>query len=166
MTIQFPENQTEVADRARTDVQGVLPDLNPFLRNSFIDALIVGTSGRNFEFYLQLQALLLEMFPDTATAEFLERWGDYVGITRNPATQATGNVTATGTLTSVIPISTLLQTENGVIYETTASQTILNTLISVASLVRTGSTVTAITTSDHFLATGVSVTMAGANETE
>ncbi|KKL62501.1 hypothetical protein LCGC14_2184580, partial [marine sediment metagenome] len=143
----------------------ILPELNPFLRDSFIDALIVGNAGQIFELYLQIQAALNEMFPDTATTTFLERWGDYVGITRNPATQATGGVTATGTAASSIPISTQLQTADGRTYETTVAATIAVEVLGVA-LTRTGTTVTGTTASEHMLANGVSVTIAGAVETE
>ena len=78
MPINFPADRQEVIDRIKTDVQGELPESNPFIRNSFLQAQLVGYGGRVFEFYIQLKQLLLEMFPDTATGDFLLRWGSYV----------------------------------------------------------------------------------------
>jgi len=166
VSIDLPENQAELVNRSRTDVQGELPKINPSLRNSYIDAIIVAQAGRNFEFYIQLEALILEMFPDTATDDFLERWGDYVGITRNPATQANGNITASGVSGSVLPISTQLQTAEGTIYLTDASATISSNVISVVSVTRIGSIVTVVTSSNHSLASNLSVVISGAVEIE
>jgi len=148
MTINSPDLQ-EIIDRMRTDLQGVLPTLNPSLRNSFIDGIIVSTAGRINEFYEDLDALIEQMFPDTATGEFLERWGEYVNITRNPATQATGLITATGLAGSIIPIDTNLQTTNGITYTTDAEATITSDVISIISITRIGTTATATTASNH-----------------
>jgi uncharacterized phage protein gp47/JayE len=166
MAFNIPNDQQEVIDRARTDVQNALPESNPFFKNSFLGALVVSFAGRIYDFYLQLNILIREMFPDTATSTFLERWGTYKDITRNPATQSTGTATATGTATSIIPISTQLQDAAGNQFVTTASATITATTVSITSLTRSGTTVTATTTSDHEFASNQSVTVAGAVETD
>lgn len=166
MVFNIPKTQREVTDRLRTDVQNSLPESNPFFKNSFLGALVVSFAGRIFDFYLQLNVLIKELFVDTATNTFLERWGSYKDITRNAATKSTGTATATGTTTTVIPISTLLQDADGSQFTTTAAATINATVISVTSLTRSGSTVTATTASDHEFASNESVTIAGANETE
>lgn len=166
MAFNIPDSQSEVIDRARSDVQVALPESNPFFKNSFLGAMIVSYSGRIFDFYLQFAILQKEMFVDTATGTFLERWGSYKDITRNAATQSTGIATATGTVTTNIPISTQLQDADSNQYLTTASATITATTVSITSVTRSGSTVTVTTTSDHEFASGMSVTIAGANETE
>jgi uncharacterized phage protein gp47/JayE len=166
MSIIFPENQTELVERSRTDVQGQLPELGPALRLVFIDAIIVAAAGRNFEFYLQLEALTREMFPDTATGTFLERWGSYKNITRNPATQAIGFITASGIAGSNIPIDSSLQSLNGTVYTTDASALVTANDISIVSLTRSGGTVTAVTASDHNLASNIVVSVSGAVETD
>ncbi len=166
MAFNIPEDQQEVIDRTRTDVQNALPESNPFLKNSFLGSLVVSFAGRIFDFYLQLNVLIKELFVDTATNAFLERWGSYKDITRNPATKSTGSATATGTATSVIPISSALQDANGNQFVTIVSATIINTVISITNLTRSGTTVTATTTSNHELASNQSVTIAGAVETE
>lgn len=166
MVFNIPDDQQTVIDRSRTDVQNALPESNPFFKNSFLGALVVSFSGRIFDFYLQLNILIREMFVDTATSTFLERWGSYKDITRNAATKSTGIATATGTVTSAIAISSQLQDAAGNQFITTASATITNTNVSVSTLTRSGSTVTATTVSDHEFASGQSVTIAGAVETD
>lgn len=158
--------KSELDKRSKTDVQRELPESNPFLKNSFIGALITGYVGRIFEFYIQLRVLTSEMFPDTATGIFLERWGTYKGITRNPATGATGFITMTGTPSSTIPAGTILNSSDSIEYSVKASASISANVQSITSLVRVGSTVTATVASNHGLASGMNVTMAGAVETD
>jgi len=166
MAFNIPEDQQEVVDRARTDVQNALPESNPFFKNSFLGAMIVSYAGRIFDFYLQLDILIRELFVDTATNDFLERWGSYKDITRNAATKSSGFATATGTISSSIPIFTALQDADSNQFITTASTVITNILISVTSLTRSGSTVTAVTASDHQFTSNQVVDMLGAVETE
>src|SRR5262249_49617344 len=70
-----------------------------------------------------LDWLSKQLFADTSEAEFLLRQASMYGITPTPATFAAGNVTATGTNGSVIPINSVLQLE-GLTYHATASATI------------------------------------------
>lgn len=156
----------ELDNRAKTDVQRALPESNPFLRNSYIGAIITGYAGRIYEFYIQLQVLITEMFPDTATGTFLERWGSYKGVTRNPATVADGNITMTGTPASSVPAGTLLNSSDGNEYATQVTSVISANIQNITSLVRSGTTVTATTASDHNLGSGLSVGIAGAVETD
>ena len=166
MPFNFPEDRKVVADRQKTDVQGELPESNPFLKNSFLGADIAGAAGRNFDFYLQLQVLSNQMFPDTATNSFLNRWGLYKDVEKSPATQSTGTVTATGTPASTIADGSPLSTTDGVEYLTVGLATISTNVVSVSTLTRIGTTATATTASDHNLASGMSVVMAGAVETD
>ena len=166
MPFNFPEDRKVVADRQKTDVQGELPESNPFLKNSFLGADITGAAGRNFDFYLQLQVLEAQMFPDTATNSFLNRWGLYKDVEKSPATQSTGTVTATGTSTSTIADGAPLSTTDGVEYLTVGLATISTNVVSVSTLTRIGTTATATTASDHNLASGMSVVIADAVETD
>ncbi len=166
MPFNFPSNRKEVSDRIKTDVQGELPESNPFLKNSFLSAIITGLAGRIFDFFLQLLVLTKQMFPDTATNTFLERWGSYKSINRDPSTQATGNVTATGTPGNSISDAEPLSTTDGTEYITVGVATISTNVVSITTLTRIGTTATATTSSDHNLASGMSPAIAGANETE
>ena len=166
MSIVFPKNRKEVSDRMKTDVQSELPESNPFLRNSFLGALIIGFAGRIFEFYLQLKQTINMTFPDTAKGEYLERWGSYVAITRRSATQSIGYCTVEGTIGDSIPVDTELQSSDGNTYKTTNDTVITDVTISITDLEKSGETAIATTNSNHFLADGIDVTISGATETE
>jgi len=166
MAFNIPSSQQQVIDRTSTDVQQALPSTNPFFRNSFLGAVIYALSGRIYDFYLQFNILIRELFVDTASSAFLERWGTYRGVTRNAATRSTGSVTATGTVSTSIPISTQLSDADGSLFETTASAVITATSISISSMVRSGSTVTATTTSSHALGSSQVVTIAGSDQSD
>ncbi len=162
MAIQFPTSRKQVESRTRADVKSQLPNSNPWLKNSFLGALITGISGRVYESYLQMKNVLLEMYPDTADGIYLERWGSYVGINRNPSTQSSGPVLFSGTAGTLIPSGALLSSTNAQIYVTTEAGTIADQLLSISSLTQSGGTALAICTTAHGLATGTTVTVSGA----
>jgi len=166
MTLTFPESQQEILDRMVSDAQAILSTLNPGLRESFIKSLLVAFAGGSFEQFESLKILLNELFLDTSTGDFLARWGTYKNITRNAASQAQGFITATGISLSTIPILTIFASADGTQYQTLSEQTILAQSLSVNSLTRIGSVATGQTVSDHNLASGVSITISGAIETE
>lgn len=165
MPIDFATLQ-EIVDRIRTDISVNLPETDPTIFGSFLRALADSLGNRSFDIGIEQQQLLSEMFPQTATGEFLERWAEYEDISRIAATFASGNVTFTGTVSSVIPDATSLQTADGKLYTTQAELTLSSQVISVTSLTRSGTTATATTASDHLMGSGQEVTIAGANETE
>lgn len=166
MAIQFPQSRKEVADRTKTDVQTNLPQSNPFLRSSFMGALIVGFAGRIYDFYLQAHNIIKEAFAQTATGIYLNYKGNLMNVSRNAATQATGYCTIEGTPTIEIPKDTSLQSLNGDTYKTTASKTITANSLSITTLARSGQIVTATTVSDHNLSPQINVTISGADQTE
>ena len=164
MPIEIPETAAEVENRAQTDVQRELPESNPFLKNSWLLALVTSFANRVFDFYLQLKAAISENFPDTATDTFLERWAAIWGKQRIAATQATGSIVATGTATTSVVVGTVFTGSEGN-YTSTSSATISAQQISVSGIVRSGQTATATTVSAHGLANNVLVTISGAVET-
>lgn len=166
MTINIPESAKAVSDRATTDVKRELPSSNPKLKNSWLYALVTSYANRVYDFYLSLNQAIKQTFWDTSTGEFLARQASWFGVYRLAATQSTGNIVVTGTATTAIPISTLYQTSTGLQFSTTSAGTITASTVSVSSITRSGTTATATTASDHGLSSFVSVTIAGAVETE
>jgi uncharacterized phage protein gp47/JayE len=168
MTIEFPANRKEVVNRVKTDIQLSLPTVDPFIPKSVSGALATGVGGRDYDLYLQLKELLKQMFPDTATGDFLIRWGSYKNIFPLPATFANGNnnVMAFGIPGTLIDGATSLTSLAGNIYLTGDAKTISLISLAIINLTRAGSVVTALTSSEHFLSTGQQVTIAGANETD
>lgn len=166
MSIDFRTFQ-QIVDQIRADISSSMggaidPTVFAKFERAFGDAL----GGRSFDIELSVQQLLLQLFPDTAIGTFLERWASYENITRLAATGASGLITFTGTVASIIPIGTSLQTTDAKLYTTQASLTLTNQSISVTSLTRSGSTVTATTASDHLMGSGQDVTIADAVETD
>jgi uncharacterized phage protein gp47/JayE len=164
--IDLPESATEVIERAKIDVLRAIPSSNPFLRNSWLSAIVTGIASRIYDFYLQLKAAIRQSIPDTATDEYLVRWAAIWGISRLPAVAASGEIAFTGTAGSVIPSGTVVTSSDGMEYETDADATISAQVVSVSSITRVGSIATATTASAHNLGSGISATIAGADQAE
>lgn len=174
MPLGLPNDSEEIEDRLKSDVAQAAPDSNPYAANHWLLALIIGIGRRLFDFTRDLQRAVDFAFPDTTFGEGITRWASIFGKAQQAATQATGNAVATGTATSVIPVTSLLTTtvtaEDGssssLTYETTALATITDSSISVTSLNLSGQTVTALTPTPHELSNNVPVTISGAIEPE
>lgn len=166
MPIDIPENSEEVVARSKADVQRELAQSNPFLKNSWLGAIVTAAANRIFDFYLQLTAAVVQNFPDSAFGAFLIRWAAIWGKQLLPASKSNGLAVATGTATSVIASGTILTVSGVGNFLSTAAATISAQTINIDDLTRAGTTVTAKTTSDHMLSNGVSVTVAGAVNAE
>ena len=166
MTLNLPQNREEILNRLRADLTSTLPELTDFSRNSFILALLIGFSGRFFDFAIQQELLINELFIDTATGDFLERWGSYKNISRNPATQATGRITATGVVASTVTAGDTINSAAGLQYTAQETKSIVTQVESITSITRVGSVATVTTSIDHIFASGIPVVIAGAVETE
>lgn len=165
MALDLPDSALEVVERAKTDVQLSLPASNPFLPNSWPGALVTGYANRVFDFYLQLDILQNVLLPDRAVDEFLERWAAIYGLQRLAATISSGNIIATGTIGGAINIGTVYVSSDGLLYTSTASVVVANTITNISSLTRSALIVTAVTSTPHELANNVQVTITGAVET-
>lgn len=164
MTITFPTLK-QLDERIKTDVQNTLDETNPFLRQSYIGALITGYAGRADAIYKELKELLKQLFPDTATGEFLRRWGSYVNVNPNLATEAKGPITIGGTADASVPINTVFQV-SGLQYKSTVSKALSLNTLNITSITRVGTTATVTTPSPHLLASSMQVTIAGAAQSE
>ena len=140
--------------------------VDPNIRNSFALGLVKSMAAGFDENNDKIKELLTQLFPQTATGEYLELWANWFGITRKDPVKAEGYAVFTGTATTAIPSGTAIQKSDGTQYTTQALGTIATQSISISSLTRSGSTATATTTSNHNLATGVSVVISGASQSE
>lgn len=68
--------------------------------------------------------MVRQIIPDTADPEYLEQHCALRGITRRPATKATGTITVTGRPGSVVPAYTQAKDADGTLYQTTAAITL------------------------------------------
>lgn len=165
MSLNLPENRKEVKNRMEADIKRELSGF-AFLKNTVINASVFFWSGAIFDVYRAINNFIENLFLQTASNEFLDRFGYDWDLTRNPATQATGNISIGGLSGSTIPIGTEFQSANGDTYETQVTKNISTAVISVSTITRIGTEATVTTASNHALANGFSVTISGANETE
>ena len=157
--LNIPDDAKELEDKSLVDLQLSLPETaNPMLEESWMGAQAIANARRVFDFYTQLKILELEAIPVTAI-EKLELWASYWGITKNPATQSSGNVVATGTAGSIIPQSTQLQSSDGNSYTTASDVTITDQTVQISSLTNAGGVATASLSSDASLFSGQTVTI-------
>lgn len=166
MTINFPTSQQEILNRIIADIQNELPEAGPFLRNNFVYALATANSARMFDNYQLLKELIKQMFPDTASGDYLDRWGGYKKIFRLPATKSRGLLTITGLVDSVIPIGSEFQTTDGRRFVTESAGAIGLQSFIIDTLTRSGNTVTVTTVGPHNIATGMSVNIEGAEQND
>ncbi len=164
MPINFPTLRNLV-DRSRSDVRAELPDSDPTVFGSFIRAIVDSTASRAYDIVLLVEQALGQFFPQTATGVFLERWAGYEDLTRNPAVVASGYAVFTGTAGIAVPVNTLLNSSDGNVYATQAGVSISSNNFNITSIERSGTTATA-TATGHPLASGVELTISGADQTE
>lgn len=110
----------ELVDNARAEVDARLPGGDSRLRRSLLDILIRIYAGGVWGVYGFAVWVSRQVFPDTAEAEFLQRWATIWGLARTPATFASGTAEATGTDGSTIPVGARLQRADGVEFQATA----------------------------------------------
>jgi uncharacterized phage protein gp47/JayE len=167
MSLQFPTAITEILDRIRTDVQNAIPESDPFLQESFLNAFLIGVASRDLDIYKTIKNAIDVLFPWSATGDYLRRWGLFKGLDIKPASSAQGLITVTGAASSIIPEGEVFQTVGSTQYEViNGNYTITENNISVVSITRSGSTAIVTTTNDHHYATNLSVTQAGADQAE
>lgn len=123
MSFEIPTPQ-EVRDQNYSNIEADLPNVDPRLNNSFINAIAKMDALAVHGLYLYLQRLKDQIFVESSDAEFLEKHGSPLGIDRQEATKAGGTVTATGTNGTSIPAATLLQRSDGSQYTVTVGVTI------------------------------------------
>lgn len=166
MAIIFPDNRDEIFQRAQADTQAELQTVNTFTRNNLLASLLAALAGRTFAFYKTLRSIINNaIFPNNATGVYLTRWGNLRGLSKTPATRATGVLNINGTtIHTQIPAGTSFFTDSGELIVSTALATVYEYSYSITSLTRVGTTATAVTSSAHGLATGQTVTIAGAGQ--
>lgn len=132
MAFQRP-TLTEIITRVLSDLSSRIIGVDgAVLRNSVLGVLGRALAGAAHELYGRLDYLARQIIIDTADALYLERWASVWSVRRKAAEFASGNVTFTGTNGSVIPAGTILQRQDGTLFETLASGTIVITSAVVA----------------------------------
>lgn len=164
--LNFPSTRKQEGDKIRADIQSSLPSSNPYDQNNYLWAFATALGNRIFDVYRNLSELLNLWFIKTSSGKSLLKRASTWGLTLNPATQASGNINITGVVGSIMTVGTQLKNANGDLYDTLTAVTISEQTINISSLVSSGTTATATTADSHNLATGMTIVVAGATETE
>lgn len=109
-----------------------LPGADAMLRRSNLGVLARVFAGLVHGIYGYLDWIARQVIPDTAEAEYLERWARLYAIERKAAQAAAGTVTLSGIDATVIASGTRLARADGALYETQAGVTIASGTASVA----------------------------------
>lgn len=139
----------ELITRIRGDLRGRLEVSGSLVRRAMIDVLAAVWAGAVHTLYGFQDWLSKQLFADTADREELLRKAAMYGITPVAATFATGNVTATGTNGTSIPINTILRLDAVTSYRVTTGQVIAGgtaTLPVVAVLAGVAANITVVGT--------------------
>ncbi|NBP04386.1 MAG: hypothetical protein EBU90_30750, partial [Proteobacteria bacterium] len=139
--------------------------INPNIPNHLFRNLVDSMSAGFDENQDMIKLVLSQLFPQTATGEYLQFWGQLFGINRKSSTKATGYVIFVGDAGSIIPSATTIQDANGIEFATINDATIITSSIQV-SIARSGNIATATTVSEHNYATGMEVIISGANQND
>lgn len=140
--------------------------IDPNMPNSFILAFVESFSGAFDDNYSKIDELLNQLFPDTSTGEWLDRWASYFGLSRKSAVKSTGNVVFQGDSGEEIPNETQIERADGVLFEVIADSTISSQNISITSAILQGSQALITTSANHNLASGVVLSISGFTEPE
>lgn len=112
---------TEIIDRVLADLSSRVVGVDgAVLRRSVLGVLGRGVAGASHELHGRLDYIARQVIIDTADAEYLDRWASVWGVRRKPAEFSIGSVTFTGTPGSEIPTGTVLQRQDGALFQTTA----------------------------------------------
>lgn len=156
----------EFVAQANAEVRRTNSDIDPTVFGSFTVPYNTSAAALAYSVQQTVVDLSVQLFPQTAEGEFLERWAGYEGLERLPAASATGLISIEGVAGTTIPALTIFQGSNGLDYESQAVSTVVDVSQSIQTLERSGSTVTATMADDHQLASGIEITVSGAVEVE
>lgn len=165
MPLSYPTLE-QLIEIARAEFRRQLPDVDPTVFGSWARGFIDGCGAMAHALGFVVRDLEQELFPQTATDEYLDRWGGYEDLPRNPATGGSGFVSLNGTVGTVIGAGEQFLGSNGVTYTVLSPAAVEVVALLVSSITRSGSTATANTPTPHRLATGMSMTISGAVETD
>lgn len=121
----------EIVARIESDIETRL-NTGRLLAQSFLAIMARAYAGAVHLLYFYISWAVLQLFPDTAEAEFMTRWAAIWGVARTPATFADGDVTFTGVNGTLVPEGVRLKRSDGAFFLTTESGTISGGQVSLA----------------------------------
>lgn len=114
----------DVRKLSRDYVAAYLPGADATVPNSVLRVLTDSNAGLAHEVLLYLDWLALQLLPNTAEHEWLDRHGDIWLGGRNPAEFSVGVVNVTGIDGTILPLASRFSGPNGTLFETTEQITV------------------------------------------
>lgn len=115
----------QLVSRAETEIKAALPGADAPLKRTVLGILAKVHADAIHGLYGYLDCLAKQVLPDSAEADHLDRHASIWGITRRPATFASGPVMVTGTDGVSVPKGTVLGRTEKVRYITVAEVTLV-----------------------------------------
>ncbi|SNS05436.1 Uncharacterized phage protein gp47/JayE [Humidesulfovibrio mexicanus] len=131
MSFDRPSLATLIS-RDQADTAARLAGADPTLRRSLVGVLSSVRAAAVHGLYGYLDWLALQLMPDTAETEHLERWASIWGLARQAATRATGLATFTGASGAAIPAETIVLRSDGTVYVTDEEALLVDGIANVA----------------------------------
>lgn len=123
MTFSRPTLQTLI-NRAVSDLETRITGLDARLSRSFENAVAHMAAGLTHGLYGHQFFLSRSTLPDSTEDDVIRRWAGILGLTPTDPAFAEGDVTFTGTPTTVIPSGTEWQRADGALFATTTALTV------------------------------------------
>lgn len=117
----------QLVNTAEAEINALIPGADARMRYSVLGVFARVWAALTDGLYGALDFLSRQIFATTATQEYLALIADSYGITRLPATAATGCVTVLGTAGTSLPLGTVVQRGDGAQYRTTSAATLPGT---------------------------------------
>lgn len=114
----------QLSERIRSEIDILLPGSDSRVRYSVENVIANILAMASHEMHGFISWASRQILPDTADQEYLERHASLWGVTRNPATYATGMIQFTGADTTVIPSGSILRRNDDVEFIVDADITI------------------------------------------
>jgi uncharacterized phage protein gp47/JayE len=130
-----------------------------------LEVLMAAIAGGVFELFQVLAFLERQLFPTTASGDYLARLGARYGVVRIPATPSKGKVIFVSDASTVIPVNTPA-TVDGQTYLTDIDTAVGPYALAIGSAVKLGNTAIANVTTTDKLATGLEVNISGFSSQE
>lgn len=163
MAITIIQSARDIIQRIRTDVQRNLDGSNPFLRNGLLSAMTIAFGNRFFDQQRLVAQWKDQFFVNTANLENLRVWGDLRNIQQGVASASSGPIVITGTAGTIIDANSVF-TSGQLRFRTRENATIAQQTVRISQLSQISGTATAITDTNHNLATGMTVNINGASD--
>lgn len=109
---------TQIINRVLADMGRFVGAAGSVLRRSVVGVIGHALAGASNELHGRLDFISRQILPDTAESEYLRRWAAVWGVLPKPAEYASGAVVFTGTNGAAIPFRSVLQRQDGALFET------------------------------------------------